>query len=61
MDLIAGLEAMPAHYREIILLRDFEERTIGEIAAHLGLQVSAAKSRLHRAREQLRERLLAEP
>ncbi len=59
IDLIAGLEALPAHYRQIILMRDFEERTIAEIAARLGLQVAAAKSRLHRARERLREWLLA--
>ena len=30
-DLIAALESLPAHYLEIILLRDFEEVIIGEI------------------------------
>jgi len=61
IDLITGLEALPAHYREIILMRDFEEQTLAEIAARLGLEVAAAKSRLHRARERLREWLLAVP
>ncbi len=58
VDLVAGIEALPAHYREIILMRDFGQMTIAEIAAQLGLQVAAAKSRLHRAREQLREWLV---
>lgn len=61
VDLLAGIEALPEHYREIILLRDFEQRTIAEIATRLGLEVPAAKSRLHRAREQLREYLVAAP
>lgn len=60
-DLLAGIEALPEHYREIILLRDFEQRTIAEIATRLGLEVPAAKSRLHRAREQLREYLVSAP
>jgi RNA polymerase sigma factor (sigma-70 family) len=58
LDVAAALESLPAHYREIIVLRDFEERTIGEIAAHLELTRAAAKSRLHRARELTREYLL---
>jgi RNA polymerase sigma factor (sigma-70 family) len=61
LDLIAALESLPAHYLEIILLRDFEELTIAEIAEHLGLQVPGAKSRLHRARELVREYLLGMP
>lgn len=60
-DLIAGIEALPAHYREIILMRDFEQMTVAEIATRLGLEVPAAKSRLHRARGQLREFLLSTP
>src|SRR5262245_46166777 len=37
LDVAAALESLPAHYREIIVLRDFEELTIGEIAVRLGL------------------------
>jgi len=58
MDLAAALESLPAHYLEVVLLRDFEELTIGEIAARLGEQDGAVKSRLHRARELVREYLL---
>lgn len=61
VDLLAGIEALPPHYREIILMRDFGEMTIAEIASQLGMEVPATKSRLHRAREQLRDWLLAPP
>ena len=59
LDLAAALASLPAAYREIILLRDLEERTIAEIAAQLKLSVPATKSRLHRARTLTREYLLA--
>ena len=59
VDLIAALESLPAHYREIVLLRDFHEMTIREIAAQIRLTTSATKSRLRRARQLVREYLLA--
>ena len=59
LDLVRALESLPPHYREIILLRDFQEHSIREIAAGLGLSIAAAKSRLHRARQLIREYLLA--
>lgn len=55
IDLAAALESLPAHYLEVVLLRDFEELTIAEIAERLGEPVGAVKSRLHRARELVRE------
>lgn len=58
-DLVNALESLPAHYREIILLRDFHGLTIRKIAAVCRLTPAAAKSRLHRARELVREYLLA--
>ena len=61
IDLARALESLPAHYLEVVLLRDFEELTIGEISARLGEQPGAVKSRLHRARELVREYMLAEP
>jgi RNA polymerase sigma factor (sigma-70 family) len=60
IDLAAALESLPAHYLEVILLRDFEELTIAEIAERLDEPPGAVKSRLHRARELVRE-YLAEP
>lgn len=58
LDLANALESLPAHYLEVVLLRDFEELTIAEIAARLGEQPGAVKSRLHRARELVREYML---
>ncbi|MFZ6843269.1 RNA polymerase sigma factor [Undibacterium sp. RuTC16W] len=60
LELIQTLESLPQDYREIILLRDFEELTISEIASELQLSTAATKSRLHRARLMAREYLLAE-
>lgn len=57
-DVAAALESLPFHYREVIVLRDFNEMTIAEIADHLGLSRAAVKSRLHRARQLAREYLL---
>lgn len=58
IDLAAALESLPAHYLEVVLLRDFEELTINEIAQRLNEQTGAVKSRLHRARELVREYML---
>lgn len=58
LDLVNALESLPEHYREVVLLRDFHEMTIREIAARTQLTVMAAKSRLRRARELVREYLL---
>ncbi len=58
LDLAAALESLPHHYLEVVLLRDFEELTIAEIAQRLGQPTGAVKSRLHRARELIREYLI---
>lgn len=58
IDLANALESLPAHYLEVVLLRDFEELTIAEMAHRLGERPGAVKSRLHRARELVREYML---
>lgn len=58
LELVSALESLPEHYREVILLRDFHEMSIREIAERIKLTASATKSRLHRAREMMREYLL---
>ncbi|MES2938741.1 MAG: sigma-70 family RNA polymerase sigma factor [Pseudomonadota bacterium] len=58
IDVIRALESLPAMYRDILLLRDMEQLTIGEAAARLGITPEAVKSRLHRARALMREYLL---
>ncbi len=58
MELAAALESLPPHYREVLLLRDFEELTIAEIGKRLAIGKTAVKSRLHRARVLTREYLI---
>ena len=58
IDLARAIESLPASHREVALLRDFEELTIGEIATQLGLFREATKSWLHGARCLLREYLV---
>jgi RNA polymerase sigma factor (sigma-70 family) len=57
-DVLRALADLPESYRTVLVLRDVEEMTAPEAAAVLGLSVEATKSRLHRARAMLRERLL---
>lgn len=51
---IAELEPM---YREVLVLRDVEGLTAPEVAEVLGISVDAVKSRLHRARLDVRARV----
>lgn len=53
--LVAALARIDPGHREVILLRDVEGLTAPEAAARLCLSVQALKSRLHRAREALRQ------
>ncbi len=52
-----ALDALPAGYRAVLILRDVEELSSEQVAAMLGESVGAVKSRLHRARQALREQL----
>ena len=58
LDVAAAIDSLPGHYRQIVILRDFEEMTVNEIGTVLGLSREAIKGRLHRARSLLREYLL---
>jgi RNA polymerase sigma-70 factor (ECF subfamily) len=49
-----SIDALPESYRAILLLRDIEGHNTEEAADLLGLSVTAAKTRLHRARQALR-------
>lgn len=53
----AETRRLPPLLREVLVLRDFEERPMEEIAARLGITEAAVKSRLSRARNMLRERM----
>jgi RNA polymerase sigma-70 factor (ECF subfamily) len=58
--LAAALSHLESNHRQVILLRDVEGLTAPEAADQLGLTVQALKSRLHRAREQLRAEVAAQ-
>ena len=55
--LSSAIGELPAAYRAVIILRDVEGLAMAEVADSLGITVSAAKSRAHRARLFLRQRL----
>ena len=52
-----AIETLEADYRTVLIMRDQEGLSNEEVAAVLGLSVAAAKSRLHRARIFVRERI----
>jgi RNA polymerase sigma-70 factor, ECF subfamily len=52
-----AVQNLPDDYRIVFLLRDVEELSSETMAELLGISVAAVKSRLHRARLALRERL----
>ncbi len=54
-----ALAGLPGEAREVLLLRDVEELSGEEAAQVLGLGLPAMKSRLHRARLELKERVEA--
>ncbi len=53
----AAILALPVHYREVIVLCELHELGYAEAAALLGCSIGTVRSRLHRARAILTERL----
>jgi RNA polymerase sigma-70 factor (ECF subfamily) len=52
-----AINELPSDAREVYLLRDVEEQSGEAVARKLGISLPAMKSRLHRARQGVRERL----
>jgi RNA polymerase sigma-70 factor (ECF subfamily) len=52
-----AIDALPPEFRQVFVLRDIEELSNAEVAEILDLSVAAVKSRLHRARLKVRNRL----
>jgi len=52
-----ALDGLPEGYRAVLVLREVEELANEEVAELLGESVGSVKSRLHRARQALREQL----
>lgn len=57
VDLERAIAALPAGYREVLVLHDLEGYTHEEIAARLEITAGTSKSQLSRARRALRERI----
>jgi RNA polymerase sigma-70 factor (ECF subfamily) len=52
-----AIAELPEDRRVVVVLRDIEGLSYDDVAAALGLEVGTVKSRLHRARMELKERL----
>ena len=57
IDLQAALRQLSAEHREVLVLREFDGLAYEEIAQVLGVPRGTVESRLHRARNELREKL----
>ena len=57
-ELVDAIEQLPGDYRQVLLLKDYQQLTNQEIAEQLGLSLAATKSRLHRARAMVRDLLI---
>lgn len=53
-----SISALPHTYQSVIIMFYFDDRSYRDIAACLNISVSAVKSTLHRARQQLRKEML---
>lgn len=61
IDLQRALDALPETLRSVLVLKELEGYSHEEIGELLGIRAGAAKVRLHRAREMLRQRLRRTP
>ena len=53
------IDELPEAYRQALLLTEYQGMNQKQLAEHLGLSLSGAKSRVQRARERLRDMLLS--
>ncbi|PKO15182.1 RNA polymerase subunit sigma-24 [candidate division BRC1 bacterium HGW-BRC1-1] len=51
------LDGLSEEYREVLVLRYIDEQSYEDIADHLGISLGTVKSRIHRARHELRDRM----
>jgi RNA polymerase sigma factor (sigma-70 family) len=56
-DVIKAVQSLPLPYRQVLILRDLEGCTAPQTAERLGITVEMVKSRLHRGRTIMREKL----
>lgn len=51
--LLRAVRQIPAHYRDVLILAEFEDKSYAEIAAITGVELGTVRSRLNRARGHL--------
>jgi RNA polymerase sigma-70 factor (ECF subfamily) len=56
-EVVAAIGALPAEFREVVVLSDLEGLSYAEIAEVVGAPVGTVKSRLHRGRQALQRQL----
>ena len=56
----SAVDALPAHFRTVFMLRAVEQMSIDETATLLGISTQTVKTRFHRANRLLRQTLSAE-
>ena len=56
MDVATMLDSLPPEYREVIVLREWQQMSYAEMASVLGVPERTAETRLTRARRMLRQR-----
>jgi RNA polymerase sigma-70 factor (ECF subfamily) len=59
MDLQAALQQISPEHRQVLVLREYEQMSYAEIAELLEMPRGTVESRIHRARQEMRERLKA--
>jgi RNA polymerase sigma-70 factor (ECF subfamily) len=57
MDVMRALQGLTPDHREVVVLREFEGMSYAEMAETLDLPQGTVESRLHRARQELKELL----
>ena len=53
----SAIDDLPPAFRTVLVMRDVEESTVEETAKILGIKAETVRTRLHRARNMLRDRL----
>jgi RNA polymerase sigma-70 factor (ECF subfamily) len=57
IDMATVLRTLTPEYREVLVLRQYDQMSYAEIAQTLGVPQGTVESRLHRARAELRSKL----
>lgn len=58
IDIAAAVDKLSPEFRQVIVLREFEQMSYAQMAEVLGVPQGTVESRLHRARAELRQKLV---